>query len=72
MIKRASKNVWIVEKPMLIFRDGVGVFGRAPALKKYLQSCRSTKLHRGAAPRWISDLVKCLAQLQIYHHPYDI
>jgi hypothetical protein len=30
-----------------------GVFGRAPAMEKQLQSCRSTQFRHGAAPPWI-------------------
>jgi hypothetical protein len=49
-----------------------GVFGRAPALEKQLQSCRSTQFRHGAAPPWIWDPVKYLVQLQISNHAYDI
>jgi hypothetical protein len=53
-------------------KETKGMFGTAPALEKQLQSCRYMQFRSGAAPPWIWDLVKCLVDLHIYYHPYDI
>jgi hypothetical protein len=55
-----------------LIKQGLGVFGRAPALKTQLWSCRSTQFHRGAAAPWISHPEKCLVQLQNFFDPYDM